>query len=98
MLIAAPLVVSKELSPAWGNTGLFAGAVLLGWISVWSYRRLGVEGYRRICVAFLGVLLMSWVLGLLSLLVPWRYALDVAVLAPLAGYALWAFLRWPKGI
>lgn len=96
MLIAAPLMVSKELSPAWETTGLFTGAVLLGWLSVWLYRRVGAEGYQRICVAFLGVLLVSWVLGLLSLLVPWRYALDVAVLAPLTGYALW--VRRPRGL
>lgn len=82
MVIAAPILVPKHLGPLWENLGLGAGIAMMGGISVWGFIHLGAERYKRLGKVFLGILLVSWVLGLLSLLVSWPYALDIAILAP----------------
>jgi phosphotransferase system glucose/maltose/N-acetylglucosamine-specific IIC component len=92
MLIAAPIVLPKHLGPLWENLGMLTGILVLACASVWVRIRLGTERYRRLVLGFLGTMAVSWVLALLSLLLPWPYALDVAVLVPLLLYvalAVW---------
>lgn len=93
MIIAAPILVPKRLGPLWENLGLGVGIAMMGGISVWCFIRMGAGRYRRLGKAFLGTLLVSWALGLLSLLVSWPYALDVAILAPLLLFAVLVFFR-----
>lgn len=84
LVIAAPLVAPRHLGPLLGNLHVGACALGMGAVSVWAYLRFGGKHYLRLIKGFAGALLVSWVLGMLSLLLPWPWAMDVAVLLPLA--------------
>jgi len=93
MLLAAPVLVPKHLGPFRENLGLGVGIAFLGTLSAWSYLRVGPARYVRLGKVFLGTLLASWFLGLLSLLLPWAWALDVAILTPPVLFAAWVIRK-----
>lgn len=93
LVIAAPVILPKGLSPRWEAGGLILGAALVGGLLVWTHGRVGPDLYRGLKWTFVGAIGTSWVLALLARLLPWPWAVDGALLGtPLAHLAFSAWL------